>query len=163
MNMKIQWKYFILFFLLFAVLGYVREKFFVALNHLIYVKYYGNTSEAPIDPFILVLNNFSYTTLYYLKYPATLLSFLLFAGLSLLTVHYVLNDKKLLKWVIYSYAILLTLAALSMLFGYFINNRLQDDEYTLSRWLMGIAQSPIIAIVLIASYQLYNQTKTNTP
>ncbi len=160
--MKINWKYFILFFFMFAILGYVREKFFVALNHLIYVKYYGNTSEAPIDPFILALNTFSYSTLYYLKYPATLLSFLMFGGLTLLTVRYVVNDKKLLKLVVYSYVILLTLAALSMLFGYLVNNRLQDDEYTLSRWLMGIAQSPIIAIVLIASYQLYNQSKTNT-
>ncbi|MBL7918146.1 MAG: hypothetical protein JNM96_07090 [Bacteroidia bacterium] len=41
-----------------------------------------------------------------------------------------------------------------MLYGYFVNNRLQDDEYTLSRWLVGIAQSPLIIIILVASYKL---------
>ena len=50
------------------------------------------------------------------------------------------------------------LAGLSMIYGYFINGRLQDDEYTVSRWLMGIAQSPIICLILIASEKLYNKS-----
>jgi len=155
--MKINWKYFLIFFFLFAILGYFREKFFVSLNHLLYIKYYGHGSEAPLDNFILLLNGFSYETLYYLKYPATILSILLFAALTLLCIRYVLNEKKLLKWVVYSYLILLTLAGLSMLFGYVVNQRLQDDEYTLSRWLVGIAQSPIITIIILASHQLLTQ------
>jgi len=49
-----------------------------------------------------------------------------------------------------------------MLYGYFINNRLQDSEYTLSRWLLGIAQSPIVFIILFAANKLNNTlTKTN--
>ncbi|MDP3146184.1 MAG: hypothetical protein Q8N66_12305 [Bacteroidota bacterium] len=42
-----------------------------------------------------------------------------------------------------------------MIYGYFVNGRLQDDEYTVSRWLLGIAQSPIICLILIASEKLY--------
>ena len=68
-----------------------------------------------------------------------------------------------MRWVIYSYLILLTLAGLSMLFGVIVKQRLQDDEYTLSRWLLGIAQSPIITIVFLASYKLFTQqTKTQS-
>ena len=67
-----------------------------------------------------------------------------------------LSDQKiLLKFLIYSYILLLTLAALAMIYGYFVNGRLQDDEYTVSRWLLGIAQSPIICLILIASEKLY--------
>jgi len=160
--MNLKWKYFLLFFALFAVFGYFREKFFVALNHLMFIKYYGHDNDAPLDPFIHFFDNFEYSTLYYLKYPFTLLSIIVFACLSAFSIKLILNDKKLWRWVIYSYVILLTLAGLSMLFGYIVNQRLQDDEYTLSRWLLGIAQSPIITLVILASHQLITQqTKTN--
>ena len=162
--MKINWKYFLLFFFLFALFGYFREKFFVSLNHLLYIKYYGHNTDLPLDKFILFLDDYSYSTLYYLKYPATILSVSIFGTLSFLSIKFILNEKKILRWIVYSYLILLTLAGLSMLFGYLVNQRLQDDEYTLSRWLVGIAQSPIITIVILASHQLYKQqTKTTEP
>lgn len=155
--MKLKWRYVFVFFILFAVFGYYREKFFVALNHLMFIKYYGHANDAPLDPFIHLFDNFEYSTLYYLKYPFTLLSIVVFACISVFSIKYILDDKKLWHWVIYSYLILLTLAGLSMLFGYIVNQRLQDDEYTLSRWLVGIAQSPIITLVILASHQLITQ------
>lgn len=155
--MKLKWRYVFVFFILFAVFGYYREKFFVALNHLMFIKYYGHANDAPLDQFIHLFDNFEYSTLYYLKYPFTLLSIVLFACISVFSIKYILDDKKLWRWVIYSYLILLTLAGLSMLFGYIVNQRLQDDEYTLSRWLVGIAQSPIITLVILASHQLITQ------
>ncbi|MBL7912865.1 MAG: hypothetical protein JNJ41_17510 [Bacteroidia bacterium] len=73
-----------------------------------------------------------------------------------------LTEKKiLLKFLVYSYLILLSLAAIAMTYGYFINGHLQDDEYTLSRWLLGIAQSPIICLILIASEKLYPKSTTS--
>ncbi len=155
--MKINWKSFVLFFLLFAVLGYYREKFFVTLNHLMYIKYYGHGNEEHLDPFIHFFDYFEYNTLYYMKYPFTILSIILFGCLSFFAVRFILGTKILWRWVVYSYLILLTLAGLSMVFGYIVNQRLQDDEYTLSRWLVGIIQSPIITIIIIASHQLLKQ------
>ncbi len=142
---------------MFAILGYYREKFFVSINHLMFIKYWGHDNGPPLDPFIHFLDQFSYDTLYYLKYPSTVLSIILFGVLSYLAVRYILGTKKLWRWVVYSYLILLTLAGLSMVFGYLVNQRLQDDEYTLSRWLVGIIQSPIITIIIIASHQLLTQ------
>ncbi|MGE0567968.1 MAG: hypothetical protein AB7O73_08460 [Bacteroidia bacterium] len=124
-----------------------------------YIKYYHTDTEKPLDSFILFLDGFSYETLYYMKYPLTILSILVFAYLNYLFVKLSLNNNKISKLLIYSFGILITLAALSMAFGYIVNHRLQNDEYTLSRWLLGIAQSPIIAIVLIASSQLLNKQK----
>ena len=72
-------------------------------------------------------------------------------------VRFIVGTKELWRCVVYSYLIVLTVAGLSMLFGYIVNQRLQDDEYTLSRWLVGIIQSPIVTIIIIASHQLITQ------
>lgn len=160
--MKIRWPYFILFFLLFAVFGYFRQKFFLAYNHLMYIKYYKQPTDAPLDNIAGMFNNSSYQTMYYLKYPLTVLSVIFFFALNLLAVKYAGREKKLLKWVTYTYALLLSLAAVSMLYGYFFHQRLQDDEYTLSRWLLGIAQSPLVALIILASGQLFDHEKNHT-
>lgn len=162
MTLKIRWPYFLVFFLLFAFLGYFRQKFFLAYNHLMYIKYFQRTTAAPLDNIANVFNNTSYKTMYYLKYPLTILSVALFYLLNYLAVKYASSEKKLLKWVTYTYGLLLSLAAASMLYGYFIHQRLQDDEYTLSRWLLGIAQSPLIALIMIASGQLLQNHKHQT-
>lgn len=47
-----------------------------------------------------------------------------------------------------------------MLYNYLINNQLGGDEYSFSRWLMGIAQSPLVAFFIIASGKLYNKFQT---
>jgi hypothetical protein len=44
-----------------------------------------------------------------------------------------------------------------MTYNYLINNQFNGDEYTFSRWLMGIAQSPLVAFYIIASSTLYNK------
>lgn len=62
------------------------------------------------------------------------------------------------KILVYSYILITMLAVFSQLYGYLTHNRLTDDEYTLSRWLMGILQSPIICLILVASERLYVRT-----
>lgn len=65
--------------------------------------------------------------------------------------------KKNAIWVIYIYSLLLVLSGISMIYNYLINNQLGGDEYSFSRWLMGIAQSPLVAFFIIASGKLYNK------
>ncbi len=153
--MKIRWL--LCFLFLFWLLGYIREFFFVNLNNIMYEKYYGHTT-LPVPLSMRFFTRFSYEVLYYSKYAYTLLSVLLFFGLSYAAVKQLSAQKKLSRFLIYSYLILLFLAGVSMVYGYFINNRLQDDEYTLSRWLLGIMQSPILCLILLASEKLYNKS-----
>lgn len=68
--------------------------------------------------------------------------------------------KKNAIWVIYIYSLLLVLSGISMIYNYLINNQLGGDEYSFSRWLMGIAQSPLVAFFIIASGKLYNKFQT---
>lgn len=153
--MKYKWLLFFLF--LFWLFGYSREFFFVQLNNIMYEKYYGHTT-LPIADIMSLFNSFSYTTLYYSKYFYTLIWVAIFFLINYLALKKLSPEKKLRRFLIYSYSILLLLSGISMAYGYFINNRLQDDEYTLSRWLLGIAQSPIICLILLASEKLYNKS-----
>lgn len=147
----------IIFLLIFGFLGYSREFFFVNLNNIMYEKFYGHT-DLPVPGVMGIFTNFSYKTLYYSKYLYTLLWIFLFFSLNYIAIRTLSGEKKLARFLVYSYLLLLFLAAVSMVYGYFVNNRLQDDEYTISRWLLGIAQSPIICLILLASEKLYNQT-----
>jgi general stress protein CsbA len=69
-------------------------------------------------------------------------------------------DKKYTRWIIYIYGLLLLLSGISMTYNYIFNSNLDGDEYTLSRWLMGIAQSPLVAFFMIAANKLYEKTQT---
>ncbi|MEO6305996.1 MAG: hypothetical protein ABIP51_22810 [Bacteroidia bacterium] len=144
----------VLFLILFGCLGYFREFFFVNLNNIMFQKYYNHTN-LPIPSIMMVFDHFSYKTLYYSKYFLTFGWLIVFFCANYFALKNLTEQKILLKFLIYSYLILLSLAAIAMAYGYFINGRLQDDEYTVSRWLLGIAQSPIICLILIASEKLY--------
>lgn len=148
----------IAFIFLFAILGYTREFFFVHLNIIMFEKYYQSVSPAPFPEIMNVFRNFSYESLYYSKYAYTVLWVILYFLANFYALK-VLSETKFLRRILqYAYLVMIVIAALSMAYGYFLNNRLQDDEYTLSRWLMGVAQSPIICLILLASEKLYNKS-----
>jgi hypothetical protein len=147
------------FLLLFAVLGYLRESFFLNLNHILFSKYYQRPPDMPVAPVMLFFNRFDYATLYYLKYPFTAIGAFIFFLANYFTIRLFTRSKYLLRILVYTYCIMFLLAACSMLYGYMVKGRLADDEYTLSRWLLGIAQSPIICLILLASEKLYKSTR----
>lgn len=153
---KIKWLIF--FFVLFGCLGYFREFFFVHLNNILFIKYYNRNSALPVPEVMQVFQNFSYDTLYYSKYVYTLIWALFFFTTNYFALKKLTDNRYLIKILSYTYCLMLFIAGVSMLYGYFVNNRLQDDEYTLSRWLLGIAQSPIICLILLASEKLYNKS-----
>ncbi len=153
-------KQFFLFLFIFLCLGYFREFFFVQMNNILYQKYYGTQTALPVATIMSVFQRFSYSNLYYSKYLFTIA----WVAVFYLANFYVLKklaDAPLIKYLNYAYIIMFVLGVLSMAYGLVVNNRLQDDEYTLSRWLMGIAQSPIICLILLASEKLYNKSTTS--
>ncbi len=148
--------------IVFAIIGFSREFFFVQMNVILYEKYYNSiNTEFPVAPIMKFFTKYSYSSLYYSKYIFTLLTVLVYYIVSFYSLK-LLGYKNIIKYLSYCYLLLLTLAAITMLYGYIVNNRLQDSEYTISRWLLGIAQSPIIFLILIASQKLNNTlTKNN--
>lgn len=153
---KISW--YSLFFLLFGCLGYFREFFFVQMNNIMYQKYYNHSTDLEVAGVMTVFLKYDYTTLYYSKYVYTLLSVAIFFLANYLALKKLTKQPFLIKTLFYAYIIMLLLSIISMAYGYFIKGRLQDDEYTISRWLMGIAQSPLICLILLASEKLYKKS-----
>jgi uncharacterized membrane-anchored protein YitT (DUF2179 family) len=153
---------YLIFFLAFGVLGYLRERFFVHLNIIMTGIYRGTDEYAKlhleIPTLMLPFSKLSYEVLYFSKYLYTLIWVSLFFFLSHLSLRHLSSSKKILKFLTYSYLILLILAGISMAYGYFINYRLKDDEYTFSRWLMGIAQSPLICLFMLAAEKLLKKS-----
>ena len=150
---------YILFISIFAVLGFTREFLFVNVNNQLFKLYYHN-NDIEIPNSLYFITTLDYSTLYYLKYPFTILYYLAYLATSFFAVKLICSSKKNAKWIIYIYTILLVLSGISMAYNYLINNQLNGDEYTFSRWLMGIAQSPLVAFFMIASSKLYNKFQT---
>ena len=141
------------FALAFGLLGYYREYFFGQYNNVMYYMYNGDSTVPVKDDFHIFLS-LSYKTVYYLKYVFTLVFFGAFFGLSYLCLKFFVNDKKTLKWFTYSYLLLLLLSSVLMLWTYFFRDNFESDEYSISRWLMGIAQSPLPVLFFIATTKL---------
>lgn len=156
--MKTSFKY-ILFISIFAALGFSREFLFVNLNNRLYSLFYHH-NDYILPKGLSFFNQFDYNTLYFIKYPLTVLYFLAYFFTSYFTIKQLSGHKKITQSVIYIYLILLALASISMLYNYFVNQKFDGDEYTFSRWLMGIAQSPLVAFFILASSKLYDKIQT---
>lgn len=105
-----------------------------------------------------MFNHFSYETLYYSKYVYTVVWTMMFCLANYIALKKLSNVAFLNRVLIYTYLVMFFIALLSMAYGLMVNGRWQNDEYTVSRWLMGIAQSPIICLILLASEKLYTKS-----
>lgn len=150
---------YLLFLSLFALLGFGREFLFVNINNQLYKLYYGHSS-LPLPASLSFLAHIDYSTLYYSKFVLTILFYAAYLAVTVLALRLTSGDKKIIRWAIYIYLLLLILAGLSMLYNYLVHSRLDGDEYTFSRWLLGIAQSPLVAFFMIASTALYRKFQT---
>lgn len=145
--------------LLFAVLGFTREFIFVNINNQLFALYY-NHPNLHLPNSLIFLTKLSYSTMYYGKYFLTVLYFLLYFLVTIYAIKIICGNKQFTRWIFYIYTLLLILASITMAYNYIVNNQLDGDEYTFSRWLMGIAQSPLVAFFMIAANSLYNKIQT---
>ena len=146
------------FVVAFGLLGYYREYFFGNYNNVMYFMYNGDTT-VPVRADFHMFLSLSYKTVYYLKYVFTIVFFAAFFTLSYLSIKVFTSDKKILKWFTYSYLLLLLLSSVLMLWTYFFRTNFESDEYSVSRWLMSIAQSPLPALFFIATSKLNEELR----
>jgi hypothetical protein len=140
----------------FACLGFTKEFLFVNINNQLYKTYYKN-NDILISKSLTFLSKYNYGTLYYIKYPLTILYFTVYFIVSFYSVKIICDNKKITRWIVYIYSLLLILSSITMLYNYIINNQLSGEEYTFSRWLMGIAESPLVAFFVISASALYSK------
>lgn len=156
--MKTGFKY-LIFFVIFAILGFSREFIFVNINAQLFDLFYGHT-DYKLPNSLSYFANMNYDRLYYSKYVLTIAYYVAYFATTYYAIKTICVDKKYTRWIIYIYGLLLLLSGISMIYNYTFNNNLDGDEYTFSRWLMGIAQSPLVAFFMMAANKLYEKIQT---
>lgn len=145
------------FLVLFVLLGLFREYVFVNINNVIYFKYYKNTTM-PIPFGFGWLTQFSYSVLYYMKYPLTVLFVTTYFFLNLYFLRQMGVHSFYRRILILAYTLIVVISSALMLYAYYVNQKLNEEEYFISRGLMGLAQSPLISLVLFVLY-LWDKNK----
>lgn len=163
--MKLYFFKLFLFLIIFVLVGLFREYVFININNIIYFKYYKNTT-VPIPFGFVWLTKLSYTYLYYLKYPLTILFVLIYYFLNYFFLKIFAHKLFYIRVLQVVYIVVFITSAFLMLYSYFIHKKLDTDEYHFSRGLMGLVQSPLISFVLFALYlwdknKLYPHEKRN--
>lgn len=140
---------------LFVLTGFFREFVFVNLNELMRVAYY-NSPDPQISPSMQWLSTCSYSTLYYLKWPLTLIFSAIFAGFSVLVVHFAFGERKYRRITWITYASIFTLSLLFFGIGWLTGAR--EATYTISRFLAGIIETPAMLAILMAVFLLHRKS-----
>jgi hypothetical protein len=140
--------------LLFVLAGFFREYVFLNWNEQMRVTYY-NSPDPHVSPAMQWLSAFDYSTLYYLKWPLTFLFSVLFAGLSVTAVHVTFHNKIYNRITWLTYAGVFAAAFLLFAIGWLLNER--EATYTISRFLAGLIETPVLLAVLMASFLVHRR------
>ncbi len=150
--MKNKKGFFIIFFVfIFISFSFFREFIFKNINaHMWYLFYENDRSH--LSPYLNFLNEFSYKKLYWFKWGLTIFFSLAFLGFSILIISLIFAEKKFLLFTIYFYFGILVISGLSYSAGWLLNE--VEKGYTISRFFMGLVESPFILIFLIPAFKL---------
>ena len=144
-----------LLFIVIFCLGYIRESFFLVINTVIYdYPFPYNASYIKPPDFLYKMGS---TGLISMKWVLTFLFSILFMGVTLLIVNLYFKYKRYNIATFFIYCILLIIAFLIALIGYFID---YNGFYTISRLIAGLLQSPILSIFLFVAFYISNSKRT---
>jgi hypothetical protein len=123
-------KFFIGVIIAIAVaIGFLRDYFFVSINHII------ETGHDPGGKFSIF------------KWALTLLFSLLYLVITCVVLFLLFRSKQYVRIGIFSYLFLLTLSLLASAFGSVFSSF--ENVYPFVRTIMGIAQSPVVMMILV--------------
>lgn len=142
----------IIFIAIVAIaLGYLRDRIFKTINSLL--RAWDLDQDYFLPPFLNFLENYQYETLVNLKWILTLLFSILYLAISLLTIKLLFRNRTFFKITIWSYVALLFISGLLIIIGYVFKGS-SEKTYEFARSLMGLAQSPLILMILIPAFKL---------
>ncbi len=148
---RIQGVLIVLLLLAYSILGFFREFLFVNINEQMRVTYY-HAQDSVLAPSMKFLESFSYSNLYYAKFPLTLVFAVIFCFLSCWVIYLMFSERRLVKFTLASFAFVFVLGWLFFLLGYFSGNG--EFGYTIARFLAGMTESPALLVVLMAAFRL---------
>ena len=146
--------------ILILFLGYYRDFIFKGINAILQAK----DLQASYTPAVSLqfLQHYSYPSLLKIKWGLTLLFSLTYLGIALYSVHLIFRNPKFNRITIATYLVVGLISGLFMATGVVFQG-VSDKMYEFSRYLMGMAQSPIILMILIPAFKLSLQEHNNIP
>lgn len=132
-------------------LGYLRDSVFKTINALL--RAWDLDQDYFTPPFLNFMENLQYDTLVNLKWVLTLLFSILYLLISLTTIKFLFSNRTFFKITIWSYLAILIVSCVLITFGYVFKGT-TEKTYEFARYLMGLAQSPLILMILIPAFKL---------
>jgi hypothetical protein len=139
-------------------IGYYRDFIFKSINALL--KAWDAEMDYSLSPSLHFLENYEYDTLVNIKWGLTLFFTLIYLLISLLSIKILFDKKKYLIITLGMYGCILLLSIILIGIGYCFTS-LSEKMYEFVRYLMGIAQSPIVLMLLIPIFKLSEKENTN--
>ena len=145
--------------ILVILTGYLRDSVFKTINALL--RSWDLEQDYFLPPFLSFLENFEYDTLANLKWILTLLFSFSYLILSLFAIKLIFNNRKYLEITIWTYVGIIILSALFIAIGYLFSGS-SEKMYEFARYLMGMAQSPLVLMILIPTFKLSEKENFKT-
>lgn len=136
--------------------GYYRDFVFKNINGLLKAWDYNLTYNLP--PSLQFFENYDYDTLLNIKWLLTLLFSLIYLLIALKTIRLLFENKKYTRITLAAYIAVITVSALFIATGLIFKST-SETMYEFARYLMGMAQSPVILMVLIPAFKLSEKEK----
>lgn len=146
----------ILLIALYIATGFFREFIFLNINEQSRVTFYHLT-DSHVALSMQWLSGLSYSTLYYAKWPLTLLFTAYFAFIAAAIIKLWFANKNFVKitWLAYSITFGVGLAFYSA--GALTEER--ESTYGIARFLAGLTETPALLVMLLASFLALNRNE----
>ena len=131
--------------------GFLRDTVFKTINAIL--RAWDLDQDYFLPPFISFLQNLEYQTLVNLKWLLTLFFSLIYLSLSIIIVKTLFKGNKYKRITVFTYFGVFVVSAGFIVSGYVFKSS-SEKMYEFARYLMGMAQSPIILMILIPTFKL---------
>jgi heme/copper-type cytochrome/quinol oxidase subunit 2 len=131
--------------------GYYRDFLFKTINGLL--KAWDFDVDYVIPPSLKFLENYQYDTLLNLKWVLTLVFSIVYLMIALFAIKTLFNNRKYTQIAIGTYLGIILFSSIFILIGYLFHST-SEKMYEFARYFMGLAQSPIILMILIPAFKI---------
>ncbi|MCW3071678.1 MAG: hypothetical protein JWO44_1568 [Bacteroidetes bacterium] len=149
--------FYLLVIALLLATGFYRDFVFKSINALLQA--WDANVDYYLPPSLRFFENYEYDTLLRIKWILTFAFSLVYLLISVITIRYIFGRKKLIMITVWTYAGIMLLSGIFMLTGIIFSSA-SEKMYEFARYFMGMAQSPLILMILIPVFKLAEKENT---
>lgn len=144
--------------ILLVLVGFYRDFLFKSINALLKARDFEMDYSMPDG--LHFTENWSDHSLQLAKWVLTMVFTAVYFTLTLIAIRTLFGRSRAFYFTLLPYLFLIALSGLSMLVGFLFAN-FSENAYEVARYLMGIAQSPLVLMILIPAMKLSAKEKTS--